>query len=69
MRLWMILLIVATLSTNLATAASLHLVIVTASNAEMTNRGKSFAGIQTQVERPVKRAVELALFESKTSFK
>ena len=69
MRLWMILLIVATLSTNLATAASLHLVIVTASNAEMTNRGKSFAGIQTRVERPVKRAVELALFESKTSFK
>ena len=65
----MILLIVATLSTNLATAASLHLVIVTASNAEMTNRGKSFAGIQTRVERPVKRAVELALFESKTSFK
>jgi len=69
MRLWMILLIVVTLSTNLATAASLHLVIVTASNSEMTNRGKSFAGIQTRVERPVKRAVELALFESKTSFK
>ena len=69
MRLWMILLIVATLSTNPAKAASLRLAIVTASNAEMTNRGKSFAGIQTRVERPVKRAVELALFESKTTFK
>jgi len=69
MRLWMILLIVATLSTNPAKAASLRLAIVTASNAEVTNRGKSFAGIQTRVERPVKRAVELALFESKTTFK
>ena len=37
-------------------------------DAETSNRGRSFAGIQTRVERPVTRAVELALFESKTSF-
>ncbi len=69
MRLWIIILLVVTSSTNLAMAASLHVVIVTASNAEVTNRGKSFAGIQTKIERPVKRAVDLALFESETSFK
>ena len=36
--------------------------------AETPGRGRSFAGILTRVERPVRRAVELALFESKTSF-
>lgn len=45
-----------------------HVAIITASNAEPSNRGQSFAGIQTRIERPVQRAVELALFESKTTF-
>ena len=53
---------------NHSLAANLHLAIVTASNAEIPSRGRSFAGILTRVERPVRRAVELALFESKTSF-
>ncbi|MEL0322440.1 MAG: hypothetical protein VXA68_10655, partial [Gammaproteobacteria bacterium] len=49
-------------------AATFHVVIVTASGAESGTRGQSFAGIQTRVERPVRRGVELALFESTTSF-
>ena len=49
-------------------AATFHVVIVTASGAESATRGQSFAGIQTRVERPVRRGVELALFESTTSF-
>ena len=52
-----------------ASAATFHVVIVTASGAESGTRGQSFAGIQTRVERPVQRGVELALFESTTSFK
>ena len=52
-----------------ASAATFHVVIVTASGAESGTRGQSFAGIQTRVERPVRRGVELALFESTTSFK
>ena len=51
-----------------ASAATFHAVIVTASGAESGARGHSFAGIQTRVERPVQRGVELALFESTTSF-
>ena len=51
-----------------ASAATFHVVIVTASEAESDTRGQSFAGIQTRVERPVRRGVELALFESTTSF-
>ena len=51
-----------------ASAATFHVVIVTASGAESGTRGQSFAGIQTRVERPVRRGVELALFESATSF-
>lgn len=51
-----------------ASAATFHVVIVTASGAESGTRGQSFAGIQTRVERPVRRGVELALFESTTSF-
>ena len=51
-----------------ASAATFHVVIVTASWAESGTRGQSFAGIQTRVERPVRRGVELALFESTTSF-
>ena len=68
MRLSIILFIVVTSLMNHSLAANLHLAIVTASNAETPSRGRSFAGILTRVERPVRRAVELALFESKTSF-
>ena len=53
---------------NAATAATLHIAIVTAQAFESPNRGKSFAGIQTRPERSIQRAVELALFESTTSF-
>lgn len=52
-----------------ARGAEFHIIIVTTSNLEELNRGQSFAGIQTQIERPVLRAATLALFESKTSFK
>ena len=68
MRLSIILFIAVTSLMNHSLAANLHLAIVTASNAETPSRGRSFAGILTRVERPVRRAVELALFESKTSF-
>lgn len=51
-----------------ASAATFHVVIVTASGAESGTRGQSFAGIQTRVDRPVHRGVELALYESTTSF-
>ena len=68
MRLSIILFIAVTSLMNHSIAANLHLAIVTASNAETPGRGRSFAGILTRVERPVRRAVELALFESKTSF-
>ena len=49
-------------------AATFHVVIVTASGEESSTRGQTFAGIQTRVERPVERAVKLALFESTASF-
>ena len=53
---------------NMAFAATLHIAVVTATEFENPNRGKSFAGIQMRPERSVQRAVELALFESATSF-
>ena len=53
---------------NMAFAATLHIAVVTATAFENPNRGKSFAGIQMRPERSVQRAVELALFESATSF-
>lgn len=49
-----------------AQGAEFHIMIVTTSDLEKPIRGQSFAGIQTQTERPVHRAAELALFESKT---
>lgn len=52
-----------------ARAAEFHITIVTTSDLEELDRGQSFAGIQTKIERPVLRAAKLALFESKTSFK
>ncbi len=51
-----------------AQGAEFHITIVTTSDLEEPIRGQSFAGIQTQVERPVHRAAELALFESKTIY-
>ncbi|MFK8079022.1 MAG: hypothetical protein AB8B97_01945 [Granulosicoccus sp.] len=51
-----------------AHAAEFHIAILTASDLEASDRGNSFAGIQTQIERPVLRAAKLSLFESKTSF-
>lgn len=51
-----------------AQGAEFHITIVTASDLEETIRGQSFAGIQTHIERPVHRAAELALFESKTIY-
>ena len=51
-----------------ARGTEFHITIVTSSDLEKPNRGQSFAGIQTQIERPVHRAAKLALFESKTSY-
>ena len=53
---------------NMAFAATLHIAVITATAFENPNRGKSFAGIQMRPESSVQRAVELALFESATSF-
>lgn len=52
-----------------ARGAEFHITIVSTSGLEKPIRGQSFAGIQTQIERPVNRAAKLALFESRTSFK
>lgn len=51
-----------------AQGAELHITIVTTPDLEPPVRGQSFAGIQTQIERPVLRAAKLALYESKTSY-
>ena len=51
-----------------AVAGTFHVAVVTSIKAENTNRGKSFAGIQTQIHRPIHRAIDLALFESSTTF-
>ena len=48
-------------------AASLDIAVVTTTQSQLNN-GKSFAGITVQPQRPVRRAVELALFESQTLF-
>ncbi|MFT6875072.1 MAG: ABC transporter substrate binding protein (PQQ-dependent alcohol dehydrogenase system) [Granulosicoccus sp.] len=51
-----------------AQGVEFHITILTTSDLEKPIRGQSFAGIQTQIERPVHRAAELALFESKTIY-
>lgn len=51
-----------------AEGADFHITIVTTPDLEKPTRGQSFAGIQTQIERPVHRAAKLALFESRTSY-
>lgn len=53
---------------SIAQATELHITIVTTSELEQPIRGQSFAGIQTQIERPVHRAAKLALFESRTIY-
>ena len=65
-----ILLVITVLLPSISHAfdTTFHVAIISMSDAESSNRGQSFAGIQTRVERPVQRAVELALFESKTTF-
>jgi len=49
-------------------ASSLEITIVTSKSEDRLNVGKSFAGITVKPQRPVLRAVELALFESATLF-
>lgn len=49
-------------------ASSLDITIITSKFEDRLNIGKSFAGITVQPQRPVLRAVELALFESFTLF-
>ncbi|MDC0378945.1 hypothetical protein OAM79_00460 [Litorivicinus sp.] len=68
MKLLALCFLLAASTLNIAAAATLHIAIVTAHAFESPNRGKSFAGIQTRPERSIQRAVELALFESSTSF-
>ncbi len=51
-----------------ALGADFHVTILTTTDLERPIRGHSFAGIQTQIERPVHRAATLALFESQTSY-
>lgn len=68
MKLFALCFLFATSVLNMATAAELHIAIVTANEFESPNRGRSFAGIQTRPKRSVQRAVELALFESTTSY-
>ena len=67
MRALLILCVLAAMSLN-AHGAEFHIAIITASDQEQPVRGQSFAGIQTQIDRPVHRAAELALHESSTSF-
>ena len=67
MKAWVMLLVLFGTSLS-AFAAELHIAVVTASDLEQPTRGRSFAGIQTQVEKSVARAAQLALFESRTSF-
>ncbi len=51
-----------------ALSARLDVAVVTLKSESRQNTGKSFAGITVKQNRPVLRAVELALFESATLF-
>ncbi|MEM7258057.1 MAG: hypothetical protein AAF404_11795, partial [Pseudomonadota bacterium] len=53
---------------GMAMPASVDVVIVTSASENRTYAGQSFAGITVSPRRPVKRAVELALYESATLF-
>ena len=52
-----------------AVSNRLDITIVTSSSEDRTNSGESFAGIIVKPDRPVLRAVELAVYESSTLFK
>jgi len=56
------------LFSSVVSARTLDITIVTAQSENREISGKSFAGITVEPQRPVLRAVELALFESKTLF-
>ena len=47
---------------------SLQVTIVSSATEDRRNAGRSFAGITVETHRPVRRAVELALYESRTLF-
>ncbi len=57
-----------TLFSSSVLASSLDVTIVTSNSENRLSGGKSFAGITVKPQRPVLRAVELALFESSTLF-
>lgn len=68
MRLRLMISIVILGLSQMSSATTLHVTVVTASEIEMADRGMSFAGIQTRTDRSVERAVRLALHESQTTF-
>jgi len=49
-------------------ASDLDITVVTSTFENQRDAGESFAGIAVRVERPVKRAVELAVYEASTLF-
>ncbi len=49
-------------------SSSFEVTVITSSSEKSQSVGKSFAGITVKLQRPVLRAVELALFESSTLF-
>ncbi len=52
-----------------AVSNDFDITIITSSSEDRKNSGKSFAGITVKPDRPVLRAVELAVYESSTLFK
>jgi len=60
--------LMAVLFSPVVIASSLEITIVTSKSEDRLNKGKSFAGITVKPQRPVLRAVELALYESTTLF-
>ena len=61
-------LIVTLLFSNAGFTGTLNITVVTSQSESRQSAGKSFAGITVKPDRPVLRAVELALFESTTLF-
>jgi len=60
--------LLALLFSTSAFSSSLEITIITSKTEDRLNVGKSFAGITVKPQRPVIRAVELALFESSVLF-
>jgi len=68
-RLWPVLVLLLTLlSAAPLQAKSLDITIVSVSTEDRSSAGQSFAGITVEPQRPVRRAVELALYESRMLF-